>query len=699
MKQRFFFVVIFLIGLGIGAKYFADFVHQETFRGGFQTGYSPLVIVILVVAAIGLQLIGHGLRAYKSTYLLNPIRKAKVSVLFRGLSVGYLFNTLLPLRLGEVVRAFFVGDALTISKTVVFMSIVIERTLDSFILSLSIISAGLLIHPVSPTAGTTISKIGFGLFLVSLLLSTIIAIIRSEFHWFLKAVHSFTSLFNPKIRDRARFITWSGIYGTRLMLKNKKRLQKYVAVSLVMWFFYFASTACVAFAFFPNLLGRKLWYITQATYVGVSAPAGPGYLGTFHLILARLLTEMHLTHVEAFSLFMWLIIIAPISLIGLYVLLRHRYGSTKHTSRNKMPINKLYRERDISREFSHFLDAYLRGERINKLVTQAELENKFRLIKSYKRGSNAHTMLVWQKNGLRVKKLSLPQYADKLQAQAEWLHAREHLPHLPRVIAEDSSKHHYSFDLAYNENYIPFFEFMHSSTAAVNKKVIANVISFMRHDIYLPEPSTDGLKNVKSYIKTKVIAKANDTATINSSIGQLMTYAKVVINGKSYRNLLQIINKITSHKQALKDLADYQQSDIHGDLTVDNLIVSQDGDFLVLDPNNENQVSAAAVDYGKLYQSLHSGYEFLIQLERCEVKDNIINFEESISQKYAEAFSFLDGKLKKELTENEYKTILFHEAVHYCRMLTYRAGIRAKTLPVFYATAVKVFNEFLAQYE
>ena len=149
----------------------------------------------------------------------------------------------------------------------------------------------------------------------------------------------------------------------------------------------------------------------------------------------------------------------------------------------------------------------------------------------------------------------------------------------------------------------------------------------------------------------------------------------------------------------MKDLASYKQSPIHGDLTVDNLIASAGGDFIILDPNNENQVSAKAVDLGKLYQSLHSGYEFLIQLERCQVKDDQINFEDSKSHKYAEIFNLFDKSLKQRLNPKDYRSILFHEAVHYCRMLTYRVNINEATVPVFYATAVRLFNEFLEQYE
>ena len=163
--------------------------------------------------------------------------------------------------------------------------------------------------------------------------------------------------------------------------------------------------------------------------------------------------------------------------------------------------------------------------------------------------------------------------------------------------------------------------------------------------------------------------------------------------------MLEIIEKIRKNKKAMNDLSCYQESPIHGDLTIDNLIVSPEGDFMLIDPNDENQVSTPAVDFGKMYQSLHSGYEFLIQLDHCTVSGHEITFEESKSQKYEELFKRLDTSLKKKLSPKDHRVILFHEAVHYCRMLTYRASIDQTTVAVYYATAVKLFNEFQGQYE
>jgi uncharacterized membrane protein YbhN (UPF0104 family)/tRNA A-37 threonylcarbamoyl transferase component Bud32 len=642
---------------------------------------------------------GHLIRAAKSKLLVDDIREAKVSTLFKGLSVGYLFNSLLPFRLGEFIRAFYVGDALSISKTAVFMSILIERMVDGIILSVFFITAAIGIRSTSESAYTLMSRFGIALLAVSFLLLAGIYIIQNGNRHMLSLVHRLSSLFNDRLADRLRFMAWSAVYGTQLMLANKQALAKYYLASIVMWMCYFASTACIAIAFFQLPAFSSLWYVIQSVYAAVSSPIGPGYVGTFSTIVTKFLSEIGLSSVTSFAVLMWVIIVTPISLVGLFVLIKQRLGDKKDIPRQEVLINKLYREKDISPELSHFLDAYFAGERINHLLTQAELAGRFRLIKSFKGGSNAHTMLVWQDGEMRVKKITLPQFADKLADQAKWLKTRQSLNHIPKVLTEARTKHYYSFDLKYYENYVPFFDFMHSHSSDRSIDVLARIIRFMDESIYTNKSAVYNTANVKSYIDNKILGKVNDTSTISGEISQLMTYKKIVVNSKSYDNILQIVDKIKNHSKIVDDLAHYDESVIHGDLTVDNVVVNESGDFLLLDPNNENQVSSAVVDYGKLYQSLHSGYEFMIQLDKCEIKGNAVNYEESMSQRYGEVFKELDNRLLSTLSPAAYRSILFHEAVHYCRMLTYRASINPNTVAVFYANAVKLFNEFLAQYE
>lgn len=694
MKLRWFLIILGVTGIAFGGAYFVDFINQHpTFEKRLTADF-----LLIIIAAVVLQIAGHFSRAYKSRFLLDQVRKTKTSVLFKGLSVGYLFNTLLPMRLGEVIRAVHVGDAMSISKTTVFVSIIIERIVDGIILGLSLAGAGLAIRSTAPEAFAPITRIGLGIFGVSLVLTILLGFAKSENQRLLKIIHGMSGIFNQKISDRFRFMAWSGIYGTKLMLSNKTSLKKYIAASIIMWGFYFSSTLCVIVAFFGGLAPKELWYATQSTYAGVSAPAGPGYIGSFHVILSELLSKIRLGGISSFSTLIWLVLIVPISIVGTYVLLRQKFGQQSDVENQEMLINKLYRGKDISREFGHFLDAYLKGEKINHLLTQAELDDKFKLIRSFKNGSNAHTMLVWQDNEVRVKKITLPQFADKLDFQAQWLISYKNLPHLPRVLTQEKTDQYYYFDLAYHEDFFPFFEFIHSHTTKENFRILSSTFEFMNKEIYKPVAIANGTVMVKRYIDEKVLGKINDTAAMSPEIGQLLTKKTIKVNGTKCDNILQIIDKIKKNKLAMQDLSSYSESPIHGDLTIDNLIANESGDFMILDPNNENQVSSPVVDYGKMYQSLHSGYEFLIQLETCNIDENSIQFEDAKSHKYADLFQLFDTKLKKELDPPTYRTILFHEAIHYCRMLTYRVNIEPRTIPVFYATAVRLFNEYLEQY-
>lgn len=695
MKSRLAFITLLLISLCFGVNYFLDFLGRQS-NIHIQAGVGFFGLISL---AVGLQMAGHLLRARKSRLLLNSIRETKPGVLFKGLAVGNLFNSLLPLRLGEFIRAFYIGDALSISKTTVFISIIIERIVDGFILSLCFLLAGVLLNSAYPLAFWRMLQFGGAIFLVSCGLVWLIWLIRYENKWLLRIIYNGSSLFNEKLLNRTRLTAWSAICGTRLMLGDPAILWQYLCLSVLMWCLYFTSTALLALAFFRLLSPGRLWYVIQSTYVGVSSPVGPGYIGSFHVIVSKMLQVVNLSTANGFPILMWFIIVSPISLVGLFVLVKQRLGVKKNTPRRQALINKLHRDKDISTEFGNFLGAYFKGEQINHILTQAELNDKFKLIKSFKGGSNAHTVLAWQNGQIVVKKITLSQYASKLSAQADWLLEKASLPHLPKVISQERNKQYYSFDLAYEEDFFPFFDFIHNHSSRESFAVLNRVLNFMAKSIYQPAAVQNHSDDVCNYITHKVVGKVRDTANVSPAISKLIPYKRIHNNGTSYHNLLPIVARIQKNQAAMQDLATYAKSPIHGDLTVDNLIVSAEGDFMVIDPNNENQISTPVVDYGKIYQSLHSGYEFLIQLDDCKVKANHVNFEDAKSQRYGEIYQKLQAKLQRQLSPAEYKTIIFHEAVHYCRMLTYKAEINPRTVAVFYVTAVKLFNQFLEQYE
>lgn len=692
MKHKLTINIVLIIGLTIGAKYLISFFSSNSITDkGFTLN---LYFLLYIFLAIVLQMIGHILRAYKSKLLLDNIRKANTRILFEGLSIGFLFNTILPFRLGEFVRAHFIGSKLSVSRTVVFMSIVIERIVDGVIIGFCFISAAMLIANTSEIASKNIFNIGIWIICISLIVIIGILAMLKEPPSVLKIIHKFSKYFNDNIKNKLRLIFWSGINGTRIMLKDRTKFGKYILISFLMWLIYFTSTMLLVFSVYSNENYKNIWYIIQSTYAGVTAPAGPGYIGTFHVIVSKLLNDLDLGNIDLYTIVAWLVIILPIALVGVVSLILNKYGTKTKIPIQKALINKLYRETDISSELSIFLDSYFLNERINKILTKAEINGNFSLIKSFKGGSNAQTMLVWEESSLRVKKITLSQYKLKLSEQAKWLKDRSDLNHIPNVINEDNAEQYYSYDLEYKENYYPMFDYIHSKEPKDSMKIIEKIIDFMKSHIYEKNSKKNYTGELRKYIEDKIYGKISDTAKLNANLNKLLAYKNLRINDKKYLNLLEIVNMIAKNENAMRSLSTYSETTIHGDLTIDNLLVSDENDFLIIDPNNENLVSNTSVDLGKIYQSLHSGYEFLIQQNSCVVKDNCINFEDNKSYKYDSIYKLLNLKLKKDMPKDEYNSIFFHEAVHYCRMLTYRANIDPATLPIYYAKAVILFNEY-----
>jgi tRNA A-37 threonylcarbamoyl transferase component Bud32 len=255
----------------------------------------------------------------------------------------------------------------------------------------------------------------------------------------------------------------------------------------------------------------------------------------------------------------------------------------------------------------------------------------------------------------------------------------------------------YWLDLKYEKDFIPFFDYIHASSVSGSKRILDGVLDYVNEKIYLNGEDVDSRKDLDCYVKTKILEKINDCLALSPYLVSVIDYPRITVNGKVCDNFSVIMDKITKDEEIMSALSKYHRTPLHGDLTVDNIIVSGE-DFILLDPNDENYISDPIVDYGKMYQSLHSGYEFLILLKDSQLKGNEISFEENISSKYTELFRHFEKRLSERLSPERFKLIKFHEAVHYFRMLTYKAKINPETFLVFYAISIRLLNEFYTEF-
>ena len=91
-----------------------------------------------VAPAIGAYLVSVVFRTLRWHWLLRHLRPISVARLYPVVVIGYMANNLLPMRMGELVRSYYVGEREGISKTSALVTIFIERLLDALTLLLFI---------------------------------------------------------------------------------------------------------------------------------------------------------------------------------------------------------------------------------------------------------------------------------------------------------------------------------------------------------------------------------------------------------------------------------------------------------------------------------------------------------------------------------------------------------------------------------
>src|SRR5918912_1146960 len=94
----------------------------------------------LIAPAIGLSFVGVWLRS-ASWGLLLPEHSVKTSTLFRALVVGFTVNNLLPLRMGEIARAYLLARWCKIPYGATVASLLVERVLDGLSLAMLLLVA------------------------------------------------------------------------------------------------------------------------------------------------------------------------------------------------------------------------------------------------------------------------------------------------------------------------------------------------------------------------------------------------------------------------------------------------------------------------------------------------------------------------------------------------------------------------------
>lgn len=638
---------------------------------------------VYLIFAILLLCVAHFCKMLRWKMFVEIYEKPRKDSLLSALSLGYLINYIVPFKLGDIVRAYVAGRKMKNGFAFSAATIIIDRYLDV------VVVGGIFVVYVltgnQQMVGSAVFYIGMSAALIVLALA---AFIFSG--WVKKALRLMASIFNNKIEFFLLKFSWSLIWNFKdIFLKIKK--MKLFVYTVVMWGLYLSSY--YFFATYLSSYGNKFNMTDVFTMLFSQSSFSAGTAGAVFKV-NNMVVEMPVI-MFFYYMVIPLVIILAVAFIIKYFAVNEK---TADSSGEKSYINLLPHVENKDRLM--FLESYFSNDKRDYIKNYLIVNQNVSIIRDYSAGSNATTMLCMDGEKTFFRKYAFEKDSDKLYEQILWLKEQEGRLPLPEIIRDNHGIDFCFYDMEYHVNAIGMFQYIHSKPQENSLILLKRVLECLEINLYKPTLIPDS-GTLNSYLDEKVY-KNLDLIKKSKKLKGLLEYSELIVNGTTVPNITYFAKYL--EKERLKKIfAVDRHSVIHGDLTIENIIcVCQDDvndSFYIIDPNTGNLWNSPNLDYGKLLQSLHGGYEFLMATPTVEVENNKITYIASKSSAYSYLFEEYHRYLVERFTQDQVKSIYYHEIIHWLRLMPYKLDKDSNHAILFYVGMLMVMKDVEEMFE
>lgn len=622
--------------------------------------------------------IAHFIRVCRWKLFIETYEKPNERSLIQSLSIGYLLNFFLPFKLGDLVKAFIVGRKMKNGYGFSLATVIIDRCLDIIVVGIVFIVL-FLANPNKMAIHTSM------LYIISAcLLILLIAVTWVKRKLVKKGIKLIASIFNEFLEFKTLKFFWALIWGGVDVIKRISKV-KLILFTISMWGMYIISYACFA------------WFLTSHGSIDIK------WGDIFYTLFAK--NSIRVGSVKLLSDNFTFLYLQPewmalyLTLPSAILLILSSFIPNRLADKDEKYLNLIpHLNKD---ERLNFLELYFSGERSGYIQNYLKINQDILILRDYSAGSNATTMLCVDGEKDFFRKYAIGAESDKLYEQIDWLLEYNDLLPLCQIIRYEKGQDYCWYDMVYESNTVGMFEYAHSMPKEKAWSILSEVIQCLENTLYKVNLKNADDITIDKYIDSKV--KNNVNKIVNAKyIKPLMEYDDIVINGKTYKNFpyyFQYLDKNHLHEVFKED----KYSSIHGDLTIENIICWRaiDGadNWYIIDPNTGNIHNSSNLDYGKLLQSIHGGYEFLMATKDVEIIGNCINFTFTKSDTYTYLFKTLDDYMNQKFSAERVKSIYYHEIIHWLRLMPYKIEKNGKRVLLFYAGMLMVMHDVIRKFE
>lgn len=642
-----------------------------------------------LIAAIIMLALGHYFKMLRWKQFIEIYEKPNKNILLQALGLGYAINFFVPYHAGDFFRILWAGRRMKNGVGMSLATVIIDRYLDIIVVGALFFVFWLGGFQDVVTVETLLFYTGCAVLLVAL------SFLFLKYSWIPKKLMlRFSALFNENIELKLMNFFWTMISSFKDMFQ-KVRLGILLINTFIMWALYLVSYGIIGkyisqitdsgpqyriVDIFMLLFSRES--LNSASFMQAAEAGGVGEL--FHQIPG----------VMAVYIILPLVLLLIAAAIGSGLAAAQGKESSDGAQSGAVEYKKLLPHVN-KQDRLQFLETYFEGKHRSYLKNYLEINQNVSIIKDYSAGSNATTLLCMDKKQTFFRKYAFGADGEKLNQQVLWLQGRQGSLPVTKLLRESHTDEYCFYDMPYENTAVSMFQYIHSMPIDRSRRLLRTILEDLRRDLYqnLRKAQAD---TVREYIAQKVEANLQILYRAKE-LKALMDYEELIINGKAYKNL-RFYGRQLSAEKLYPIFAQDEVCEIHGDLTIENIICMSTpddtkGSYYLIDPNTGNILDSPNLDYAKLLQSLHGGYEFLMNTQNVTVRENRIDFLFLKSTAYEQLYSDYAEYLKTAFGMEKVRSIFYHEAVHWLRLMPYKLRKDGKKAVIFYAGLLMVLND------
>ena len=237
-----------------------------------------------VVPAIGVWFVSAGVRSLRWHYLLRGLANIRPLALYPIVVIGYMANNLMPLRTGELVRCYVLGERHNVSKVSTLGTIAVERVFDGVVLVSFLLLGGAILGLNNELAALAVAMAAAFAVLLGFFIYMAASPERAG-RWSSRLI----GLLPGSIRDSARGLVDSFLEGLQSLQSPTIALLA-LGTTVVAWLLEATMYYLVGRSFDIDEGFAAYIMIAGAANLAITLPSTSGGIGPFELLTKETLT-------------------------------------------------------------------------------------------------------------------------------------------------------------------------------------------------------------------------------------------------------------------------------------------------------------------------------------------------------------------------------------------------------------------------